>query len=245
MELLAGGQRDRLCPEEPRDGRRRLRRDGRAGREGRLRGRSRPRAGAGGGPAPGRPARGAHGAEREVLALMAEGRSNAGIAKRLVVTEGTVEKHVHSILAKLRLPETGDDHRRVLAVVAVPGGALARRTSRILVAETSDFERNPTAGWPRSGRRSRPRGTPRSAPRANTGLGAGEPLRHVEAALLAEVDVHQRDVRPERPRVERPRHTTTRRRRPRSPRAPAACARRRGSPRCRRRSVSAVPWPRR
>jgi DNA-binding NarL/FixJ family response regulator len=56
--------------------------------------------------------------EREVLALMAEGRSNAGIARRLVVTEGTVEKHVHSILAKLRLPETDDDHRRVLAVIA-------------------------------------------------------------------------------------------------------------------------------
>jgi DNA-binding NarL/FixJ family response regulator len=55
--------------------------------------------------------------EREVMALMAEGRSNAGIARRLVVTEGTVEKHVHSILAKLRLPETDDDHRRVLAVV--------------------------------------------------------------------------------------------------------------------------------
>jgi DNA-binding NarL/FixJ family response regulator len=56
--------------------------------------------------------------EREVLALMAEGRSNAGIARRLWVTEGTVEKHVHSILAKLSLPETDDDHRRVLAVVA-------------------------------------------------------------------------------------------------------------------------------
>jgi DNA-binding NarL/FixJ family response regulator len=55
--------------------------------------------------------------EREVLALMAEGRSNAGIARGLWVTEGTVEKHVHSILAKLRLPETGDDHRRVLAVI--------------------------------------------------------------------------------------------------------------------------------
>ena len=55
--------------------------------------------------------------EREVLALMAEGRSNAGISRRLWVTEGTVEKHVHSILAKLRLPETDDDHRRVLAVV--------------------------------------------------------------------------------------------------------------------------------
>jgi serine/threonine-protein kinase PknK len=55
--------------------------------------------------------------EREVLSLMAEGRSNAGIARRLWVTEGTIEKHVHSILAKLRLPETDDDHRRVLAVI--------------------------------------------------------------------------------------------------------------------------------
>jgi DNA-binding NarL/FixJ family response regulator len=56
--------------------------------------------------------------EREVLALMAEGRSNAGIARRLWVTEGTVEKHVRSILSKLPLPATADDHRRVLAVVA-------------------------------------------------------------------------------------------------------------------------------
>jgi DNA-binding NarL/FixJ family response regulator len=55
--------------------------------------------------------------ERDVLALMAEGRSNAGIAHRIWVTEGTVEKHVRSILGKLHLPETGDDHRRVLAVV--------------------------------------------------------------------------------------------------------------------------------
>jgi DNA-binding NarL/FixJ family response regulator len=55
--------------------------------------------------------------EREVLALMAEGRSNAGIARRLWVTEGTVEKHVHSILRKLPLSDTDDDHRRVLAVV--------------------------------------------------------------------------------------------------------------------------------
>jgi DNA-binding NarL/FixJ family response regulator len=56
--------------------------------------------------------------EVEVLALMAEGRSNSGIAKRLWVTEGTVEKHVRSILTKLNLPEAEDDHRRVLAVVA-------------------------------------------------------------------------------------------------------------------------------
>lgn len=56
--------------------------------------------------------------ERQVLALMAEGRSNAGIAHQLWVTEGTVEKHVRSVLAKLELPETADDHRRVLAVLA-------------------------------------------------------------------------------------------------------------------------------
>jgi serine/threonine-protein kinase PknK len=55
--------------------------------------------------------------ERDVLELMAEGRSNAGIARRLWVTEGTVEKHVRSILAKLNLPEAEEDHRRVLAVV--------------------------------------------------------------------------------------------------------------------------------
>ena len=55
--------------------------------------------------------------EREVLSLMAEGRSNVGIAHELFVTEGTVEKHVHSILGKLPLPETPDDHRRVLAVL--------------------------------------------------------------------------------------------------------------------------------
>jgi DNA-binding NarL/FixJ family response regulator len=55
--------------------------------------------------------------EREVLALMAEGRSNSGIAHRLWITEGAVEKHVRSILAKLHLPVTEDDHRRVLAVV--------------------------------------------------------------------------------------------------------------------------------
>lgn len=55
--------------------------------------------------------------EREVLTLMAEGLSNAGIGRRLWVTEGTVEKHVRSILTKLNLPETGDDHRRVRAVI--------------------------------------------------------------------------------------------------------------------------------
>jgi DNA-binding NarL/FixJ family response regulator len=63
--------------------------------------------------------------EREVLALMAEGRSNAGIAHRLWITEGTVEKHVRSILARLHLPETEDDHRRVLAVLAYLESAAA------------------------------------------------------------------------------------------------------------------------
>jgi DNA-binding NarL/FixJ family response regulator len=57
--------------------------------------------------------------EREVLELMAEGRSNRAIAERLVVTERAVEKHVTSIFSKLGLPTSSDDHRRVLAVLAL------------------------------------------------------------------------------------------------------------------------------
>jgi DNA-binding NarL/FixJ family response regulator len=56
--------------------------------------------------------------EREVLGLMAEGRSNSGIAEQLVVTERAVEKHVTSIFSKLQLPAASEDHRRVLAVLA-------------------------------------------------------------------------------------------------------------------------------
>jgi DNA-binding NarL/FixJ family response regulator len=56
--------------------------------------------------------------EREVLASMAEGRTNAAIARELVVTSGAVEKHVSSIFGKLTLPASTDDHRRVLAVLA-------------------------------------------------------------------------------------------------------------------------------
>ncbi len=56
--------------------------------------------------------------EREVLALMAEGRSNGSIADRLVVTPGAVEKHISSILGKLGLPPSDEHHRRVLAVLA-------------------------------------------------------------------------------------------------------------------------------
>ncbi len=59
--------------------------------------------------------------EREVLALMAEGRANAGIAQSLVVTEKAVAKHINSIFAKLDLPADTDDHRRVRAVLAYLG----------------------------------------------------------------------------------------------------------------------------
>ncbi|GAA4443210.1 LuxR C-terminal-related transcriptional regulator [Phytohabitans houttuyneae] len=60
--------------------------------------------------------------EREVLTVMAEGRSNAAIASRLVITEKAVSKHINSILTKLDLPPSDDDHRRVLAVLAYLGG---------------------------------------------------------------------------------------------------------------------------
>jgi DNA-binding NarL/FixJ family response regulator len=56
--------------------------------------------------------------EREVLALVAEGRTNAGIARRLVLAERTVETHMRAIFQKLRIADGGDDHRRVLAVLA-------------------------------------------------------------------------------------------------------------------------------
>jgi DNA-binding NarL/FixJ family response regulator len=60
--------------------------------------------------------------EKEVLGLMAEGRSNAAIAARLLVTEKAVGKHTSSIFAKLDLPEAPDDNRRVLAVLAYLDG---------------------------------------------------------------------------------------------------------------------------
>jgi DNA-binding NarL/FixJ family response regulator len=72
--------------------------------------------------------------EREVLQLMAEGRSNAGIARRLSVADATVHKHVRNILAKLHLSETPDDHRRVLAV-------LMFLQSRSLAGPTDDLKR--------------------------------------------------------------------------------------------------------
>ena len=56
--------------------------------------------------------------QREVLQLLAEGRSNKGIGERLVITERAVQKHVTSIFMKLGLPQSDDDHRRILAVLA-------------------------------------------------------------------------------------------------------------------------------
>jgi DNA-binding NarL/FixJ family response regulator len=68
--------------------------------------------------------------EREVLSLMAEGRSNSGIASQLVLTVGAVEKHVASILSKLRIPPSESDHRRVLAVITYLQGDPTEPTSR-------------------------------------------------------------------------------------------------------------------
>ncbi len=79
--------------------------------------------------------------EREVLALMAEGRSNAGIGRELWVTEGTVEKHVSSILTKLNLPETANDHRRVRAVIAFLEAPPASRESTAAATSASPTPR--------------------------------------------------------------------------------------------------------
>ncbi len=68
--------------------------------------------------------------EREVLGLMAEGRSNAAIAKVLVLTVGAVEKHVANILSKLELPPSESDHRRVLAVLEYLNGSPRRYRPR-------------------------------------------------------------------------------------------------------------------
>jgi DNA-binding NarL/FixJ family response regulator len=83
--------------------------------------------------------------EREVLALMAEGASNAGIARRIFVTEGTVEKHIRSILTKLDLVESETEHRRVMAVL------------RFLEARLFLLAGSQAGCWPGRQKRTRPR----------------------------------------------------------------------------------------
>jgi DNA-binding NarL/FixJ family response regulator len=140
--------------------------------------------------------------ERSVLALMAEGRSNAGIARRLWITEGTVEKHVRHILSGIGVPDTGDDNRRVLAV-------LAYLESRLTVRHRHDAADR----WPRQIRlrQERQRGTvhdqvrelvrrirrDQDHPRVSGPCAGRELHGEVESALLAEFDVDQDDVRPE------------------------------------------------
>ena len=118
MTLLAGGRGIGYLLKSRGRRRRRLRGNRAARGQGRLRGRPCARPGAGLCQRRDDPLDRLSAREREVLALMAEGRSNAGIAQALWVTEGTVEKHVRSILGKLDLPESATDHRRVLAVIA-------------------------------------------------------------------------------------------------------------------------------
>ena len=100
--------------------------------------------------------------EREVLALMAEGRSNAAIAERLVVTGGAVEKHVSNIFAKINLPDVGADNRRVLAVLAWLRATLTqaepsrsdagcRDTPHAAVGNQRRFEGSLLSAWRRSG----------------------------------------------------------------------------------------------
>jgi DNA-binding NarL/FixJ family response regulator len=76
--------------------------------------------------------------EREVLALMAEGRSNAAIASGLTISPRAVEKHVAGIFTKLDLPPSGDDHRRVLAVLAYPGGLGRGERGQALLVEDEE-----------------------------------------------------------------------------------------------------------
>ncbi len=142
--------------------------------------------------------------ERDVLKLMAEGRSNAGIAHRLWITEGTVEKHVRSILARLQLPETEDDHRRVLAVLAFLESRLGPCRRRAAPDDGQDCL--PGQGALRQERDSR--GVRHHVAEILRGIGgdedharligasqAGELARNLEARLLAKVNVEQDNVR--------------------------------------------------
>jgi DNA-binding NarL/FixJ family response regulator len=145
--------------------------------------------------------------EREVLALMAEGRSNAGIARLLWVTEGTVEKHVNSILRKLQPPESGDDHRRVLAVITFLNAASAA----IPVTGRARFERDPGCAGRELGLRHEAGGRAGVDQVCEVGLGVDRDEDHprgaqvrrvsqcsneVKATIASQVDVDEGDVRP-------------------------------------------------
>ena len=103
--------------------------------------------------------------EREVLALVAEGRSNKGAADRLGVTERAVQKHVTSIFDKLGLPAGEDDNRRILAVLHVPAPGCA--PAGVAVPEPPDASRRPIAARPRLGPSTGPR-NPGENPHAST-----------------------------------------------------------------------------
>ena len=137
--------------------------------------------------------------EREVLALMAEGRSNSAIARELWVTEGTVEKHVRSILMKLRLPESDEVHRRVLAVLAFLG-------QRLGLEKQPDPRRRELGLGQESGRRALRDQVRVVGLRARRGHYHGDAVNdevtcQVKAVLGAEPDIDDGDVRPQRVRL--------------------------------------------
>jgi len=144
--------------------------------------------------------------EREVLALMAEGRSNSGIAHRLWITEGTVEKHVRSILARMDLPETEDDHRRVLAVLAYLDSRLGPAPPRAARAREDAADRG--TRQTRFGQERDRRAVRHHVREVVLGVHGNEDhegqLRallgselagDVKAVLLAEIDVNEGDIR--------------------------------------------------
>ena len=137
--------------------------------------------------------------EREVLELMAEGRSNSAIARELWVTEGTVEKHVRSILMKLRLPESDEVHRRVLAVLAFLG-------QRLGLEKQPDPRRRELGLGQESGRRAlcdQVRVVSLRARRGHYHRDAvdGQVTGKVEAVLAAKSDIDDGDVWPQRVRL--------------------------------------------
>jgi DNA-binding CsgD family transcriptional regulator len=104
--------------------------------------------------------------EREVLALIAEGRSNAAVARRLHLTERTAESHVHSIFTKLDLLDSDNDHRRVLAVLAYLDGANVSAATPLTTARTWSGHGNGSRRPAESSGRPQPTCLPGRGPRA-------------------------------------------------------------------------------